>query len=70
MKSRGYKIGGFNGYMSSQVPGGSGLSSSAAFEILIGYIISEMFNNSAVSAVELAEMGQFSENVFFGKPAA
>ena len=68
MKSRGYKIGGFNGYMSSQVPGGSGLSSSAAFEILIGYIISEMFNNSAVSAVELAEMGQFSENVFFGKP--
>lgn len=68
MKSRGYKIGGFKGYMSSQVPGGSGLSSSAAFEILIGYIISEMFNNSAVSAVELAEMGQFSENVFFGKP--
>ncbi len=68
MKEEGYKIGGFNAYTTSNVLKGSGLSSSAAFEVLVGNIISGMFNNGACNAVEIAKMAQKSENVFFGKP--
>ncbi len=65
---QGYAIGGFDAAISSQVPGGSGLSSSAAYEVLIGAIFDGLFNNGAVPAEELARIGQWSENHYFGKP--
>ena len=66
--NRGYKIGGFSAYITSDVLIGSGVSSSAAFETLIGTILSGLYNKMQVSAVEIAMIGQFSENVYFGKP--
>ena len=54
--------------MISDVPGGSGLSSSAAFEVLIGTMLSDLFWEGKCSAVEIAQIGQYAENVFFGKP--
>ena len=59
---------GLDAYVVSNVPGGSGLSSSAAFEVLIGTMLSELFWNGKSSAVEIAQIGQYAENVFFGKP--
>jgi len=56
-------------YASSSVPGGSGLSSSAAFEILIGTIWNELVWDGKASPVEIAQIGQYAENVFFGKPS-
>ena len=64
----GYKIGGFDAYTTSNVLKGSGLSSSAAFEDMVGNILSHMYNDGAVSNVEIAKLAQFSENEFFGKP--
>lgn len=63
-----YKIGGLNVYVSSDVMMGSGLSSSAAFEVLFGTIINTLFNKGAMSPVEIAQIGQFAENEYFGKP--
>lgn len=68
MKAMGYQIGGFDAYTTSQVLSGSGLSSSAAYEVLLGTIINHMFNNGAVDAVTIAQIAQYAENVFFGKP--
>ena len=68
MKERGYLIGGFYAYITSDVLSGSGLSSSAAFESLIGVIISGLYNDGSVSPIEIAKIGQFSENVYLGKP--
>lgn len=68
LKSRGYKIGGFNAYVTSDVLIGAGLSSSAAFETVIGTIISGLYNNMSVSMVEIAQIGQYAENIYFGKP--
>ncbi len=68
MKENGYEIGGFNACIDGRVPKGSGLSSSASFEVLVGTIINELFNNGKMSAVENAIIGQWSENNFFGKP--
>ncbi len=65
---RGYAIGGFNAYITSDVLGGSGLSSSAAFETVIGNIISYLFNNGAIDDVTIAIIGQYAENIYFGKP--
>ncbi len=59
---------GLDAYLVSSVPGGSGLSSSAAFEVLIGTILNELFHNSACTPVEIAQIGQYAENVFFNKP--
>ena len=64
----GYKIGGFDAYTTSNVLKGSGLSSSAAFEDMIGNILSHMYNAGTVDNVEIAKLAQYSENVFFGKP--
>ena len=64
----GYDIKGFDCYTVSNVLKGSGLSSSAAFEVLIGNIINGMFCNNEINAVEIAKIGQFAENVYFGKP--
>ncbi len=68
VKERGYEIGGFEAYVSSSVLTGSGLSSSAAFEVLIGNIFSGLYNNGAINAVEIAQIGQEAENNYFGKP--
>ena len=64
----GYKIGGFDAYTTSNVLKGSGLSSSAAFEVLIGTILSGGCNNGAVDPVEIAKIAQYAENEYFGKP--
>lgn len=64
----GYHIGGFEAYMTSDVLQGSGLSSSAAFEVMIGTVISGLYNDMSISPVEIAQIGQYSENVYFGKP--
>lgn len=67
-KEKGYKIGGFKAYATSNVLKGSGLSSSAAYEVLIGTILNGAYNDGKVSAVEIAKMAQFAENVYFKKP--
>lgn len=64
----GYKIGGFKAYITSDVLIGAGLSSSAAFETVIGTIVSGMYNDMKISPVEIAMIGQYAENVYFGKP--
>lgn len=68
VKEQGFKIGGFNAYTTSNVLKGSGLSSSAAFEVLVGVILSHMFNDGGIDAVEIAKIAQKSENIYFGKP--
>lgn len=65
---KGFKIGGFNAYVTSDVLGGSGLSSSASFESLVGIILSGLFNDNKVSTVDIAKIGQFSENNYMDKP--
>ena len=67
-KDLGYKIGGFNAVITSDVLQGSGLSSSASIEVLIGTIFNALYNNSKIQPEILAQIGQYSENVFFGKP--
>ncbi len=64
----GHAIGGFDAYTTSNVLKGSGLSSSAAFEDMIGNILNHMYNDGKVDNVEIAKLAQYSENVFFGKP--
>ena len=64
----GCKISGFDAYVESTVLPGSGLSSSAAFEVLIGTIINHLFFDGKASQPEIAMIGQYAENVFFGKP--
>lgn len=68
LRDMGYKTGGFRAYITSQIPGGGGLSSSAAFEILVGAIFSALYNNRSLSPVQLAEAGYQAENRYFGKP--
>lgn len=68
MKANGYSVGGFDACIDGCVPKGSGLSSSASFEVLIGTIINALFNDGKMSAVENAIIGQWSENNYFGKP--
>ena len=68
MKELGFNIGGFDAVIDSGVPKGSGLSSSASFEVLIGAIISHLFNEGKLDAVQNAIIGQYAENNFFGKP--
>lgn len=63
----GYKTGGFDAYTTSDVLKGSGLSSSAAFEVLIGTILNEHFNSGRISPVEIAAISQYAENEYFGK---
>lgn len=62
------KIGGFCAYITSDVLIGAGLSSSAAFETLIGTILSGLYNDMSVSPILIARIGQYAENVYFGKP--
>ena len=68
MKELGYSAGGFDAVIDGRVPKGSGLSSSASFEVLIGTIINHLFNQGSIDPVQIAQIGQYAENVFFGKP--
>ena len=65
---RGAKLAGLDIYISSNVPKGSGVSSSAAFEVLIGVILNDCFMAEKVSPIAIAQIGQWAENVYFGKP--
>lgn len=66
--NRKFQVGGFKAYVTSDVLIGAGLSSSAAFETLIGTILSGLYNNMSVSAIDIAIIGQYAENIYFGKP--
>ncbi len=68
LKDRGYEIFGFDAYVTSDVLIGAGLSSSAAFEVLVGAVLSGFYNNEKISSETLAIVGQYAENVYFGKP--
>ena len=67
-KQLGYEIGGYDAYTTSNVLKGSGLSSSAAFEVLIGTVLSHLYNGGSADAVTIAKVAQYAENVFFNKP--
>ena len=67
-KNKGYKVGGFIAYFTSNVLGGAGISSSASFEVLVCEILNFLYNDSKISKQEKAVISQFSENVYFGKP--
>ncbi len=67
-QEEGYAIGGFNAYVTSNVLSGSGLSSSAAFETLLGTILSGLYNDMTIDPVQIAIIGQYAENTYFGKP--
>jgi galactokinase len=67
-KKEGYDIGGFDAYTTSNVLKGSGLSSSAAFEVMMGNILNHLYNNGKIDNIEIAKIAQYAENEFFGKP--
>lgn len=68
LKKNGHKIGGFQAFVTSDVLNGAGMSSSAAFEVLVGTILSGLYNDMSISPVEIAQVAQYAENVYFGKP--
>ena len=67
-EDRGFRTGGFDAIMTSDVLRGSGLSSSAAFEVMIGTILNHLYNDGAADPMTVAQVGQWAENRFFGKP--
>ena len=66
---KGYAVGGFRAHTVSNVAGGAGLSSSAAFSVLVGTILSRLYNGGGVPAAEIAQAGRYAENEYFGKPS-
>ncbi len=68
LSSLGYTVAGFDAYIVSDVPAGSGLSSSASFEVLIGELFNRFYNGGKIPPIVLAQAGQYAENVYFGKP--
>ena len=68
-KKYGYKIGGFDATTASRVIAGSGLSSSAAYEVLVGTMVNYLYNDGKVDAVTIAKIAQYAENEYFGKPS-
>ena len=68
-KKNGYNIGGFKAYTTTNVLKGSGLSSSAAFEVLVGNIFNSIYNNGVVNEIKIAQIAQYAENEYFGKPS-
>ncbi len=68
-EKRGYNVGGYDAYTTSNVLKGSGISSSAAFEVMIGTMLNYFYNNGTVSSPEVAEIAQYAENIYFGKPS-
>ena len=67
-KQLGYNIGGLNAVTVNNVLKGSGMSSSASFEVLVGTMLNYLYNDGKISPVEIAQIAQYAENVFFGKP--
>lgn len=67
LQRHGYTVGGFDAYIHSAVPPGSGLSSSAAFETTLGHVFASLYQNKLTS-LEIAQAGQYAENKYFGKP--
>ncbi|MBR5438761.1 MAG: galactokinase [Clostridia bacterium] len=65
---RGYKIGGFTAYTTSNIFKGAGVSSSAAFEVLVCEIFNSLYNNGSMNEIERAQISQYAENVYFNKP--
>lgn len=68
LKNMNYNIGGFQAYITSNVLTGAGLSSSAAFETIIGTIVSNLYNNGGIDNIAIAVAGKNAENIYFGKP--
>ena len=66
-RNKGYQIGGFNLVIESKIFKGAGVSSSAAYEVMIAQIFNVLFNEGKVSKIELAKAGQYAENIYFGK---
>lgn len=66
---KGFPVRGFDAYVISDVPGGSGLSSSACFEVLLGTIVNGLFCKESLDMQTIARIGQYAENVYFGKPS-
>lgn len=64
----GYRIGGFDAVSNSKVLPGSGISSSASFEVLVGEIFNHLFNDGKINPIEIAQISQYAENEYFGKP--
>ena len=67
LKSHGYKVGGFNAYSESTIFQGAGVSSSAAFEVLVGHIFNALFNDGKIPKLEICKAGKYAENLYFGK---
>ena len=67
LKNHGYRVGGFNAYSESTIFKGAGVSSSAAFELLVGHIFNVFFNDGKIPKIELCKAGKYAENLFFGK---
>ncbi len=68
IKEAGYEVSGFDAYTTNNVMRGSGLSSSAAFEVFVGSVVNFLFNDGKIDPVEIAKIGQKAESVYFGKP--
>ena len=69
LKNRGFKVGGFHAAMVSSVMGGSGLSSSAAYEVLVAKVFETLYNEESMDAIARAQLSQYAENEYFGKPS-
>jgi galactokinase len=65
----GYNVGGFDAYATSEVLKGSGISSSAAYEVMIGNILNHLYNGGVIDNKEIAKLAKYAENVYFGKPS-
>ncbi len=68
-KKKGFQIGGFDAYLFSGLTAGAGISSSASFEIMIGTIYNQLFNNGSISYDTIAQAGMTAETEYFGKPS-
>ena len=68
VRELGHKVAGFDAWATSSVLSGSGLSSSAAYEVLVGNILNYFFCDGALDPIQIAKIGQYAENVYFGKP--
>ena len=69
LQRRGGRVGGFDAYTTSDVLRGSGLSSSAAFEVAMGTVLNYLYNDGRFSPLEIAQISQYAENTYFGKPS-
>lgn len=64
----GYRVGGYDAYMTTEVLKGSGISSSAAYEVMIGNVLNHLYNDGSIDNQQIAKLSQYAENVYFGKP--